>query len=88
VRPEQPSRLSHADEVKRILDKADFAESDEGSAISLSDVRVVWSSSDGVKIPTLRLNPGGRRSVVARKDRNAIQGKESGAFIGVAIPLG
>ena len=50
TRTPTPTRL------KRVLDKADIAGSSEPDAITLSDVRVVWSTGDGVTTPTLRLS--------------------------------
>lgn len=75
------------DRIKSFYVDVDASESD---AITLSDVTIVWDNGDGLKVPGMRLGLDGiaawwlapGQSFSGPKDGN------SGAFVGVAIPIG
>jgi hypothetical protein len=50
---------------------------------------MVWSSGDGVTVPTLRVALGAVAAWWIGSTATAFKGsKDTGAFVGVAIPLG
>ena len=75
----------HADRIKRVLDDADGS---AANAITLSDVRIAWSSGDGLQLETMRLNPDAIAAWWLGSTATPFKGsKDSGAFFGVAVPL-
>jgi hypothetical protein len=69
-----------------VLDDADGSAAE---AITLSDVRIAWSSGDGLALQTVRLNPDAIAAWWLGSTAIPFQGnKDSGPFFGVAIPLG
>ena len=58
VKKRRPETYAEADavaeNVKGVFRDVDVSGDD---AVTLSDVRVVWSTGDGITIPTMRVNP-------------------------------
>ena len=76
---------AHADRIKGVLDDADGSTAD---AITLSDVKIAWSSGDGLALQVMRLNPAAIAAWWLGSTATPFKGsKDSGAFFGVAIPL-
>jgi hypothetical protein len=77
---------AHADRINRVLDDADGS---AAGAITLSDVRIAWSSGDGLALQTVRLNLDAIAAWWLGSTATPFKGnKDSGPFFGVAIPLG
>jgi hypothetical protein len=77
---------SHADQGTRMFHDVDASESE---AITLSDVKMVWSSGDGVTLQTMRLNPDAIASWWVGRTAVAFEGnRDVGGFVGIAIPIG
>jgi hypothetical protein len=59
-----------ADRIQRVLDDADGS---AGDAITLSDVKIAWSTGDGLALQTMRVNPDAIAAWWARKHRQTVQ---------------
>jgi hypothetical protein len=74
-----------ADRIQHVLDDADGS---VGDAITLSDVKIAWSTGDGLALQTMRVNPDAIAAWWLGSTATPFKGrKDSGAFFGVGIPL-
>ncbi len=56
-------------------------------SVTLSDVTMVWSSGDGLKLKTIRLNLDAIAAWWVAKGEPIKGSKDSGAFFGIAVPV-
>ena len=68
------------------LGVTDDADGSTAEAITLSDVRIAWSTGDGLALPTMRVNPAAIAAGWLGSTATPFKGsKDSGAFFGVAV---
>ena len=64
-----------------------FVIGDDVDSVTLSDVTMVWSSGDGLKLKTIRLNLDAVAAWWVAKGEPIKGSKDSGAFFGIAVPV-